>query len=94
VVERGDPAETLKVCQLFEQYGFAREEKDGGLPERYRGDSVKMTSRPWITKIIWEDIASAKLSNPDLAQLVLQCLQGDFKTAGDVESHIERLIAA
>lgn len=94
VAERGGPAETLKVCQLFEQYGFAREEKDGGLPERYRGDSVKMTSRPWITKAIWEDIASAKLDNPDLAQLVLQCLQGDFKTAGDVELHSERLISA
>jgi serine/threonine protein kinase len=94
VVERGGAAEALKVCGLFEQYGFAHAEKDSGLPERYRGDSVKMTSRPWITKTIWENIANAELANPDLAQLVLQCLQGNVKIARDVELHVERLIAA
>jgi serine/threonine protein kinase len=94
VVAGEDAAEALKVCELFDQYGFAREEKDGGLPERYRGDSEKMTRQPWITKTIWEDIANAELVNPDLAQLVLQCLQGDVKTARDAELHVERLIAA
>jgi serine/threonine protein kinase len=94
VVERDGAAETLRICELFEQYGFAREENNGGLPERYRGDSVKVTSRPWTTKAIWEDIANAELADPDLAQLVLQCLQGDFKTARDVELHVEKLIAA
>jgi serine/threonine protein kinase len=94
VVERGGAAETLRICELFEQYAFAREERCGGLPERYRGDPVKVTSRPWITKAIWEDIAKAELADPDLAQLVLQCLQGDLKAARDVELQVEKLIAA
>jgi hypothetical protein len=55
---------------------------------------VKMTSRPWITKTIWEDIANTDLLNRDLAQLVLQCLQGDVKTARDVQLHVGKLIAA
>ena len=93
VVERRSTAARLEVCELFEQYGFARKEQDGGLPERYRGDSLKMTSRPWITITIWKDIANAKLASYDLAQLVLRCLEGDFKTVEDVELHVESLIA-
>jgi len=76
----------LKVRDLFQQYGFARKEIDGGLPERFRGDSTKMTSRPWITKTIWQDIAAAEFGNPDLAQLISQCLEGSLVSANDVDS--------
>jgi len=84
----------LKVCDLFQQYGFARKEIDGGLPERFRGDSAKMTSRPWITETIWQDFVDAELGDPDLVQLISQCLQGSFTSASNVESRLTDLMAA
>jgi hypothetical protein len=94
VMEGGSQTERLRVCELFERYGFARKEGDGGLPERYWGDSIRMTSRPPITMTIWQDIASAELANADLVQLVLRCLQGDFNTVENVVSHVGRLMTA
>lgn len=83
----------LRICDLFVKYGFLRRENDGGLPERYQGDSARMTSRPWITQTIWQDIAKAELGNSELTKLVLKCLDGGFKTAEEVENRVEELIA-
>jgi hypothetical protein len=94
VTDASSQAKELKVCDLFQQYGFARKEADGGLPERFREDSAKMTSRPWITKTIWQDVADAELGNPDLAQLISQCLEGGFMSASDVETRLTDLTVA
>jgi len=53
-----------------------------------------MTSRPWITDTIWQDVAGAELGNPDLAQLISQCLKGSFMSASDVESRLTDLMTA
>lgn len=82
----------LKICDLFQQYGFSRSEVDGGLPERYRGDSERMTRRPWITKTIWQSIANGELRNRSLTQLVLQCLDGSFDAAKEVETRVGELL--
>jgi serine/threonine protein kinase len=94
VTDTPSPVKELKVCDLFQQYGFARRMIDGGLPERFRGDLAKMTSRPWITKTIWQDVADAELGNPDLAQLISQCLEGSFMSASDVDSRLTDLMVA
>jgi hypothetical protein len=94
VTDTLSPVKDLKVCDLFQQFGFARKETDGGLPERFYGDSAKMTSRPWITKTIWQDVADAKLGNPDLAQLISQCLRGGFMSASEIDSRLTDLTVA
>ena len=82
------------VCDLFESYGLARGEHNGGLPQRYRGDTVKLTSRPWVTKTIWLDIACMELGDYELAQIVLSCLEEGHGSTQEVVMYIEAMIKA
>jgi serine/threonine protein kinase len=94
VTDPTNNGQTLRICQLFESYGLARGEQDGGLPLRYQGDSAKLAGRPRATKTIWEDIAARELKDQDLTQLVLECLGSSFQTAEDVVRQLEVLIEA
>ena len=88
-----DGTHQLKVCDLFEKYGFARDEQEGGLPSKYRGDSAKMTSLAWVTQTVWRDMAESEVAYVDLKRLVMRCLNGEFATARDVTIDLERMIA-
>lgn len=87
-----------RICDIFETYGLARGDQDGitGLPERYRGNTAKLTSRPWATKAIWRDIAAGELQDRALIRLVTRCLDGDeqggFREAVEVVRQLQALI--
>ncbi|KAM3418107.1 hypothetical protein BST61_g6312 [Cercospora zeina] len=87
-----------RICDMFENYGLARGEHDEntGLPERYRGDTAKLTSRPWATKETWRDMAAGELKDQALTRLVTRCLDGDeqggFRQAVEVVRQLQVLI--
>ncbi|KAK5742820.1 hypothetical protein LTR17_003068 [Elasticomyces elasticus] len=85
---------SFAVCELFERHGLALSEQNGGLPSRYQGNPVKLTSRPWATKTIWSDVARSKLVEMDLVKLVMGCLDAGFAKASDVVVCVENAIAA
>ncbi|KAK5742266.1 hypothetical protein LTR17_003507 [Elasticomyces elasticus] len=88
----GNPS--FAVCELFERHGLALGEQHGGLPSRYQGNPMKLTSRPWATKTIWCDVARSRLVEMDLVDLVIGCLDADFAKASEAVVCIENSIAA
>ncbi|PPJ60828.1 hypothetical protein CBER1_10820 [Cercospora berteroae] len=87
-----------RICDIFETYGLARGDPDDhtGLPERYRGITAKLTSRPWASKEIWRDVAAGELKDRTLERLVTRCLDGDeqggFGEAVEVVRQLQVLI--
>ena len=92
VVHTSGADSQLRVCDLFESTGLARGVQDGGFPERYRGDTSRLTGHPWTTKSIWCDIARSKLGDHEQEQLILGCLEGRFNSMAEVLNYMEQLM--
>jgi hypothetical protein len=82
------------ICEIYESYGIKRGWANGGLPSQYKGDTVKLTSESWVTKTIWNDIASSELGDAELTKLVLDCLESVFQDMQEVVSYIEAMVKA
>lgn len=87
-----------RVCEIFETRGLQLGEQNvgelnGALPGRYKGDSYRLTSRPWATSAIWKSIARTDIPDQDLAQVILQCLESKLLTAAKVGERLRALIA-
>lgn len=83
--------EPTEVCDIFETTGLRLGDSNGGLPDRYRGDPVKLTSGPQATRAIWRDVAISKL-DMSLRDLVLGCINENFTDVLEVLEALDRLI--
>ena len=86
------PKPEHSICEMYESYGLKRGEANGGLPAELKGNTVDLTSKSWVTKTIWTDIASAELGDVELTKLVLDCLESVFQSTEEVASHIGAMI--
>ena len=83
--------EPTRVCDIFETTGLRLGESNGGLPARYRGDPVRLTSRPQATRAIWREVAASELDT-HLQNLVLGCINETFDDVSEVLEALNRLI--
>ncbi|WPA97606.1 uncharacterized protein RHO25_002216 [Cercospora beticola] len=87
-----------RICDLFETYALNRSgySDSTGIPEKYRGNTQKITSKPWATQAIWREIAVGELDDVKLTRLVIRCLESDaayaFREAKDVVKQLEVLL--
>jgi serine/threonine protein kinase len=81
----------LSISDIFEQRALRLGESNGGLPNSYAGDSVKLASRPNATRNVWKSLATEDLAqtNQEASGIVLKCLDGGFTSATEVLQAIE-----
>lgn len=83
-----------QICDLYSKTALRIGEGNGGLPQRYEGDPVKLTSRPRATHSIWCEIARSELTEDDTRNLVLTCLNGDVQEMTEVVASIQKMMEA
>ena len=84
----------LRIGDMFERRALRLGEANGGLPDRYAGDSVKLTCRPNATKNVLKSLTTENLSqtNQEASKVVSKCLEGQFNSAAEVLQAIDLVI--
>jgi hypothetical protein len=89
-----DDGET-KLCidSIFEDRALRLGEANGGLPDRYAGNSAKLTSRPEATRNVLKSLAAENLAgaNEEASNVVLKCLNCQFTSATDILQAMEEV---
>lgn len=87
-------SEPDRVCGGSEDVMLSLGEANGGLPERYKVDTLKLASRPLATRTVWREVVRSQLDEDDLKQAVLGCLDENFQSAEEVVNKVTQAIAA
>lgn len=95
-VDRSVLTSAEKICQDFEARGLRIGEAGGGLPERYAGNTIKLTSRPASTRRIWLELASQELSslNDEVSVIIRKCIEGTYTTINQVSGDLDEIHVA
>jgi hypothetical protein len=81
-----DSKAPLRICDIFERRALEMGEGNGGLPQRYSGDTEKLTGRPEVTRHVWINIATNELAKEsiELSNIVLGCLEGGLSPIEEI----------
>jgi hypothetical protein len=81
----------LKVAGLYEDLALGLGESV--IPQRYAGNSIKLTQSPVVIKEIWMQVAKRDLSgiDADLKDIVVKCLESQFVRAQEVLDALEKV---
>jgi hypothetical protein len=81
----------LAVAKIYEETALGLGEDL--VPQRYKGNSQKLTRFPAVIRDVWVIIAKSNLGavNEDLGQVVVGCLEGKFVSAREVLEALEKV---
>lgn len=89
--DSSDLASELRVAKVYEDEALGLGEDV--IPQRYAGDSQRLTKFPTVIRDVWLIIARRDVAavNQDLGRIVLGCLEGQYASVQEVLGMLEKV---